>query len=344
MTTAPWLRPPTPSGNCIAPVPPAKWTTALQAHTVQLGSGPAFDVMAVSKGFAIGQLETRPFQLQMVNLVSSARTTISTFSPTAAGTGWIGADLPWVVWLQSESPYNGQDWSVHAWNQTTGVERVLATSRLSDGSLTRGQMPFPVVHNGVAYWAQPRSSTQQRPQADLQMVDLATGKTSILDSGSISSPVLAGSSMLIWGRSDGASAYTFRAVDLVTLQPVALPDQLTRYDSTIGYIAGSLNYLVWNGAGTVNEDLSFWKVGTSNFYHATLDSNHPIQFIQVAGHFLLWYTGMTSVVFDLEGGSGFDTKGGLAGSPETIVQTNSSQLSWIATRSAPSLNLSGCHT
>lgn len=295
----------------------------------------------------MGISSTGPSALDLIDLASGGRTRI--VASTASGVGWLTMDLPWIVWQQGDSLYTLSDWSVHAWDQTTGTQKMLATSRLAGGGFAYGFMPFPLVHRGKAYWAQPLPRTEQNPRAELWMVDLASGRKTVLDTGTISSPVLAGS-LLIWGRSESATNYYFRAVDIDTQRPATLPQQLSHNMPTIGYIAGSPEYLAWSGAGLGNRDLYYWKVGTDQFFHGTFDSDHIVQFMQLAGHFLLWYTGTRSVVLDLTTGNGFDTQGELAGSADTIalglhrpvtkeptpvpIET---QLLWMPTASAPTI-------
>lgn len=303
-----------------------------------------FDVLAVSQGVAVVQTYGKaPHTLWMVDLTTGRSTSVATLDMTAAGTGaganWLAIDLPWVLWTQGDSPFNGSDLSVHAWNQTTGATSLLFTSRLGNGAFTYGFMPFPVVHHGYGYWAQPLPRTTQVPRAQLRRVELATGRSSVLDTGSISSPVMAGT-VLIWGRSEASGPYSFEAVNVDTLQPLALPTQMTRdYRSTIGYLAASPEYLTWSGTGVGNQDLQAWKVGTNQLYRSTFDQKHLVQFMQAAGHVLLWYTGTTSVVFDLQTGRGFNISGALAGSSDAIAwSSGGAQLQWIRTASAPPIS------
>jgi hypothetical protein len=330
--------------GCFGSAPPASWAAAFRANTVNLTGLSTFDVLAVSQGVAVVQAYGKPpYTLWMVDLASGRSTRIATLDMTAAGTGagasWLSVDLPWVVWTQGDSPYNGSDFSVHAWNQTTGATSLLFTSRLGDGAFTYGFMPFPVVRRGYGYWAQPLPRTTQAPQAELRRVDLATGQSSVLDTGSISSPVLAGTT-LIWGRSQAAGQYSFEAVNVDTLRPATLPAQMTTdYRSTIGYLAASPDYLAWSGTGVGNQELNAWKVDTSQLYRSMFDQKHLVQFMQAAGHVLLWYTGTSSVVFDLQTGKGFDVKGALAGSSDVIAwSSGGAQLQWIRTASAPPIS------
>lgn len=50
------------------------------------------------------------------------------------------------------------------------------------------------------------------------------------------------------------------------------------------------------------------------------DIRHYLQFLQLAGRYLVWDSGMPSSVLDLETGGAFDVQGSLAGSEEMIVK------------------------
>jgi len=333
--------------GCFGSAPSASWAGAFGANTVNLAGLPSFDVLAVSQGVAVVQTYGKPpYALWMVDLTSGRSTRVATLDMTAAGTGagatWLSVDLPWVVWTQGDSSYNGSDFSVHAWNQATGATSLLFTSRLGNGAFTYGFMPFPVVHHGFGYWAQPLPRTTQAPQAELRRVDLATGQATVLDTGSISSPVLAGTT-LTWGRSESSGRYSFKAVNADTLRPATLPAQMTSdYQSTIGYLAASPEYVVWSGTGVGNQDLHAWKVDTNQLYHSAFDQKHLVQFMQAAGRILLWNTGTRSVVFDLQTGKGFDIKGALAGSSDVIAwSSGGAQLQWMRTASAPPITTCG---
>jgi hypothetical protein len=209
------------------------------------------------------------------------------------------------------------NWSIHAWNQTTGASWVVSTSRLPDGTYVRGQQPLPVVRGTTAAWAQPiPSTTTGIVMAEIRTVDLTTRKQSTLDSGRLSSPVFAGQ-YLAWVKIDADGTYGIHAVDAMSGQLVALPDRVRR-TGAIGYLGGSSQYLAWSTNN--NLELIVWQVGTTRYYDMVMpDTRHYYQFLQIAGHFVLWYTGTGSSVLDLTTGAAFDISGGAAGSPDVIV-------------------------
>ena len=78
------------------------------------------------------------------------------------------------------------------------------------------------------------------------------------------------------------------------------------------------DYLAW-GSGELNT-LTVWPVGTSRLLRFSQgDSGHPFQFLQLAGHFVLWYTEKGPSVLDLRTGKAFDVNGSVAASPGSVV-------------------------
>jgi hypothetical protein len=258
----------------------------------------------------------------------------------------MAVDLPWLVWEQLDSQTGAQNWSIHAWNQATQASTVLATSHQSNGTYDSGQQPLPVISHGVTAWAQPVPGKAGHVSAAVHVVDLASHRESTVDSGRVSSPVYAGH-YLIWGKVSDAGTYSFQAVDSSTRKPVALPDHL-QHPGPIGYLAGSPEYLAWS-----NQDytgMTAWQVGSRHYADFTSpDTRHHFQFLQISGHFVLWFGGATSSVLDLRTGNAFDVQGTVTGSPDRIAATESvsqpsakgqfaaSRVSSIATSAAPGI-------
>ena len=217
---------------------------------------------------------------------------------------------------QLDSVSNLSDWSVHAWNLTTGTHTVLATARQPDGALAPGQQPIPVLRQGTAAWAQPVPGATGGVTAQVWAVDLTTGRHRVLDSGLVSSPVYAGG-YLVWARSDPGQGYSLHAVDEQSLAPVTLPAELGQPGS-IGYLAGSPDYLVWSSQDTTTLTAYRFAGGTRRSY-TSHDGRHFFQFLQISGHYLVWYAGATSALLDLTTGAGFDVPGTVAGTPQTLA-------------------------
>jgi hypothetical protein len=310
--SAPPTRASSPLGVCFG-APPAGWATTRDASGVRLPGGTVFGLAAVHADTAFGQYDSASGDgVGSVDLATGRFTRITAFRPGAGGLGALAADDGWVVWEQLDSAGNLADWSVHARNRRTGVSRELSTSRAA-GGFVRGQQPLPVLRGGVAAWAQPVGDGPIR--AEVRAVDLATGRSRTVAAGRVSSPVYAGR-YLLWSRIGDGGEFSFAAVDAGTLAPAALPGRLGS-PGTVGYLAGSAAYLAWSSADYTT--LTVWRIGTGELRQYRQDGRHPFQFLQLAGRYLVWYTGTASSVLDLDTGHGFDVPGTAAGSADWIA-------------------------
>jgi len=296
---------------------PGAWVRALASHGVTTPRGVAFAPGALAGGAAFGQFNSAAASgIGRLDTRSGRLTRIWTYGPSVSGMSEIQADPPWLVWEQLDSQTNLADWSVHAWNLRTGAGSVLATSQLGNGRYVRGQQPLPVTRNGVAAWAQPVPSPAPYAQARIRVVDLASGRQRTLDTGRVSSPVYAGQ-YLIWGKIDDNGRFLFRAVDARSLKPAALPGPL-QHPRSIGYLAGSPGYLAWSNQSLTT--VTIWPARSARTRVFTASGpSHRFQFLQLAGHFLLWYNGAASSVLDLRTGAGFDVQGAITGSADAIA-------------------------
>jgi hypothetical protein len=296
---------------------PADWTRALRSRSVTSPAGIAFGPGAVAAGAAFGQFSSATASgIGRLDLTTGKLTRISLYGPGAGGMGAIAVDAPWLVWEQLDSQTDLADWSIHVWNLVTRTGSVLARSPLAGGHHIAGQQPLPVVANATAAWAQPVPGSSGPGKAQIRVADLRTGRTRTLDTGRVSSPVYAGP-YLVWATIDGSGRYQFRAVDAATLRPVQVP-AILREPGTIGYLAGSPDYLAWSTQDLTS--LTVWQVGSGRSVRLVpADARHHFQFLQLAGHFLLWYNGTSSSVMDLRTGAGFDLRGEVAGSPGAVV-------------------------
>jgi hypothetical protein len=255
--------------------------------------------------------------LALLNLTTGDLSKIVTFPPDASGLSSLAVDPPWVAWTQGDSKYNLGAWTIYARNLDSGESVKLATSRLDDGSYVFGQVPLVAVRKGVVGWAQPTSKTGPNPQAEVRLYDLVEHKQTVIDSGRVSSPVFAGHD-IVWARIGDDLKPAFRALDVETRQPVQLPPQLQDQPAIV-YLAGSPRYLAWT---TSNQEVRVWQVDTSDVAaYSIQDNKNPLQFLTLAGHYLLWYTGYPYAVLDLNTGGAFDVSGAVAGSEAAIVTT-----------------------
>ena len=296
---------------------PGGWARALSARSVVTPRGVRFGPGGIADGAAIGEFNSAGESgIGRLDFTTGRLTTLSGFPPGIGGVGAMAVDPPWVVWEELDSPANLNDWSVHVWNLASGAGKVLATSRLSNGRYVPGQQPLPVVSDGSAAWAQPVPGAGSYNVSQVRVADLSTGRASVLDTGRVSSPVYAGR-YLIWGKIDSAGRYLLRVVNAASFKPVVTPGPL-RNPGSLLYLAGSPEYLAWS-SGDLNV-LTVWPVGTARLLKFTQsDSGHPFEYLQLAGHFVLWYAGNGSSVLDLRTGSAFHVGGSVAGSADDIA-------------------------
>jgi hypothetical protein len=289
----------------------------LSTRGIEAPAGTTFGLGAVLGSMAFGQFTGRDGAgIGQVDLNTGAVQQLTRYATGVSGLGAMAADPDWLVWEQLDSTTNLSDWSVHALRRAAGTHTVLATSRTPAGGFLPGQQPIPVLRNGVAAWAQPVSGPGGAPAAEVWAVQLATGQKHVLDAGLVSSPVYAGG-YLVWAKVDAAGRFILRAVDGRTLAPVGLPNALAQPGS-VGYLAGSPDYLVWSSQDTTT--LTAWRLpdGPAVSF-ASPDAKHFFQFLQVSGDFLVWYAGASSALLDLRTGRGFDLPGTVAGSAQTLA-------------------------
>ena len=305
-----------PAAVCFGTVPDA-WRQALRAHSVPVPAGVTFVAGGTAGNSAIGQFYAPAANsIGQVDMTTGKVTTIARQPSGIGGMGAMASDPPWVVWEELDSQSNLNDWTIHAWSQARGTATAIATSRLRNGEFLAGQQPLPVLRGGVAAWAQPLPARGGYTQAAIRVDNLSAGTVATLDTGRVSSPVYAGP-YLIWAKISAAGRYTLRAADAATLRPAAVPAVIAA-PGPLTYLAGSPDYLAW-GSGELNT-LTVWPVGTSRLLRFSQgDSGHPFQFLQLAGHFVLWYTGKGSSVLDLRTGKAFDVNGSVAASPGSVV-------------------------
>lgn len=318
--------------SCLASSTPSTWRALLGVPGLPPQKGLDLSPLAVAGHFAFGQVysgSSSQLAIGEGNLLTGQVTEVAPLPVDASGLGAVGADLPWIVWEEGDSQYNEGDWSLHSWDQETGVSRVLETSQEPSGATLAGAPPTPVVWDGMASWVEP---TTTNGQAKLLVVDLATGKSRTLAAGGVGGPVLVGP-YLVWTQEQSAQTVTFRAVFARNLRPATLPRALQGTQS-VSSLSGSSTYLAW-GTDELAK-LMVWKVGSKyreEFAPAVPKDGSPnssplFQFLVLAGPYVLWNTGIAALTMDLKTGKGFVEIGGDAG-----VATGSSQ--WLVAVGAP---------
>lgn len=221
------------------------------------------------------------------------------------------------------------NWSIHAWNRNSGQKLQLATSRLPDGTYPGDlALSFPVAGDGYAAWSQPTSASS----TDVRVYRFATGQYVSLDSGRVTSPVIA-AHYLAWAKLSGNDMEPgLSFADAQTLKAVATPRELVgvhpahREASPVGfiYLAGSPGYLVWityRSDPTGNES----SMGVDDLIARKItqftSSTEVLQFPLLAGRYLVWFGATVNEVADLRTGSviHIELPSGIAAGGDTIV-------------------------
>jgi hypothetical protein len=343
---APALHGARPVGICLTAMPTA-WSAALARNSLELASM-NFSPQAVDPAHdaVFGYFES-PSQHGVASLdLHNGQVRVLAGLTDDQWVAWMSFSDPWLAWEQGESRYVMGNWSVQILNTRTGAQRQLATSRLPDGNYLTGQLAFPVVGNGYVAWSQPTSTSS----AELRLYRLDSGQSLAVDSGRLSSPVIA-ARRLVWGKLNGEDRQpTLRMADALTLKPVDVPPSMAR-PMPIGFLGASTSYLAWSsGDSLLVDDLAS---RTLSQYRFTRDAiKHPFQFLMLAGHYLVWYTGTGNSVLDLRTGSAVDIplpSASAAGGDVIVVATSTpgakpgvkgTTVSWM--RVTPQSSLASC--
>ena len=316
-TTIPGASSPTPTRGVIAKradiclgTIPNEWAAALSKTTILIPNVEWFAMEAVDDpgGVAYGSYHAgNNYGIASVDLSSGGFRVISTAPPAAwGGVLWMSVSSPWLAWAESKG--HGA-WALKGWNIQTGESLTIATSEL-----LAGQYTFPVVGPDYVAWSQATSDSS----ADIRIYRFTSRETTVLDSGRLSPPVIAGR-YLVWGKYRGGDTQpSFTTVDAGTLRSEPLPNALNGPQDIV-YLAGSSEYLVWSENATTLAAADF-KTATVTTYRIQQDGRHNLQFPMLATRILVWWTGVVETVLDVRTGNGFDLiDGTAAGAGDTLV-------------------------
>lgn len=302
---------------CLTPFP-ATWGKSFAEETTT-PEGMTFSLSnpSVVGRMVYGQFNTTASSgIARIDLDNGRLDTLVSFAPAASGTSSIAVSLPWLVWTISNSKNTFFDWTVSAQNLDTGELITLAQSRTADGSFLPGQQPTLALHGTRVAWSQALPGPLTKYSSEVHLFDLGSRSEKILASGLVSAPVYAGN-LLIWGERDATGVYSFKTVDADTLVPMALPAAL-RDPASIIYLSGTRDWFAWTVEGL--QVVNIWQVGSAERrVYKTPDIKHYFQHMQFAGNYLLWYTGITSAIMDLDSGALVDVDGSLATGDDLIV-------------------------
>ena len=303
---------------------PAAWDTAFGRVTA-LPEGTRFGLgsPAVVGTTVYGQINTADSSgIARLDLASGRVLELVQFGPDVSGTASIAVSTPWLAWTQGNSTRNVFDWTVYARNLESGETLTLATSRRPDGAFLPGQQPVLSVRGSLLAWSQALLGPGPQFGSELHVFDLTARRDRVLATGRVSEPVFSGR-LLIWGERNASGAYSFAAVEAPTLAPAPLPEAL-RGPGSIVFLAGAKDWFAWSAEGLM--ELNVWRVdSTDRRQYRAPDIKHYFQFMQLTGGYLLWYSGVSSAILDLESGALVDVSGSLAGGEDLIVMEQPSR-------------------
>jgi len=153
--------------------------------------------------------------------------------PDAANDQALGNfDGRWLVWREYHSLYNGNDFSVWAWDSRGGKpKRIGAARQAPNGSSWPSSSRNPDVRNGIATWEQ---GSGDGGIGDIHAFDLASGRDWIVRHAHVGGSFFYGG-LIVWSESLRPDALTvMRAVDARTRRGRSVPVSLRRLRGVSG--------------------------------------------------------------------------------------------------------------
>src|SRR5664280_1374848 len=113
------------------------------------------------------------------------------------------ADRRWFVWADQINGY-GATKAIWAWDSRSGrLRRISGSMRTRNGGWVSAS--DPAARNGYVTWSQ---STSAGPGTEVHVVDLSTGRDSIIHRGSASEPFLLSGRVVAWTENVSSSSKT----------------------------------------------------------------------------------------------------------------------------------------
>ncbi|MFF4776446.1 hypothetical protein ACFY05_26650 [Microtetraspora fusca] len=203
-------------------------------------------------------------------------------------------DGRWLVFAVQHSLGSYHDWSVHAWDNTTGKTR-----EIDEDAGIQGPLIYVDTVAGKAVWT--KAVAQNITEAYLY--DLATNKKTVVARGNIGAAWIVGD-LIVWPEVSSSGDLEFRAAALDSGTPVKTPRGLDRVGK-IKQIAASGSALAWiEGEFTT---IRAWKIGWDE-PRTIFDEGRDkaIDDIDVSGDLVSWHTidnGQPVYIGDMRTGS-----------------------------------------
>ncbi len=201
-------------------------------------------------------------------------------------------DGRWLVWEEDHSIENWNDWDIRAWDSSTGDVFDIASASRVNGVPVSGPFVIPVVSHGKAAWLQPN----QAGKLEVHLYDLAKRQDRVVSEGDALLPVVFWDSRLLWGErftENGQPAGHLVMIDAQTGKHLKVPEPLASIRS-IGTMAASGDLVAWSEGSLVMA----WRKGERKATEIFADPNSKVDWIRVAGDFVLWEGNVGSTVAD----------------------------------------------
>lgn len=270
-----------PPRYCVVDLP-RSWNAAFSKGRIELGEDQRFSpvVPAEDASRAFGSFYSPEWSGVVSVSVEGTITRIRAFAEPSRDQ-IIGAafDGRWLVWSESHSLTNFNDWDIRAWDSTTD-----ALFDVASGPDTE-QVVFvlPVGWEGIAAWIQPSASGGLA----VHVYSLAERTERVISEGTPVPPILFWGPNLIWGEKKEASQSEGRLemMDMRTFERAPPPGPLATL-SHFGSVAANGDLLAWT------EDLhsvSIWREGDERPARFVPPGFAPgVDFIAIAGDLVTW--------------------------------------------------------
>lgn len=155
---------------------------------------------------------------------TSKVTRIKTFPKPGSDQALGSFDGRWLVWREYHSLYNGNDFSVWAWDSHGGKPKLIGTAaKAPNGTQWPSSSRNPDVHNGIATWEQGAGSGGI---GAIHAFDLADGRGRIVRRAHVGGSFFFGN-LIVWNESLRPNALTvMRAVDALSGKTRPVPVSL----------------------------------------------------------------------------------------------------------------------
>jgi hypothetical protein len=213
--------------------PPAAGLKAALSRTVPQSPGAEVLPLGISADGRMAYVSTWSAGFSGVaalNLASGRLREIKPFADPASDQADGSFGGRWLVWEETYSLQNLDDFTIYAWDSVTGTLRTLGHSLSGPGG-TAWPSPWhgPAVGGDYAAWAQ---GYGPGGGVEIRLADLETGRVVVIRKGHVQPPFFDGQ-LVVWPESDRPGTQTtLHAASLATGTPAGLPAVLRAVHGT----------------------------------------------------------------------------------------------------------------